>query len=503
MDILSTAGITTLFGVISILNSTAVECVCDDNKLICVCCDDTDIDSMDITNNGYDSSVELSSITTVDGVCNGMTSNSDRISDSTCNTYNVYDKYKKRKNRHSTNIVDMIKQELKTEIDLLRNDLHCTRITSKILAKCMSCSSSYDCECTSNSDNYDSGYSCDICYNCCDSCRDSISTIPYEDICSYTHDDSCICDDCENLTNTTCNSCNTYNTHNSCKSCATIPYKPELKLDKCKRGSNSILLNNFERITVTFLKRMNIQVTLIGGGGAGGVGFSMSTYYICGSGGASGCCKVKMVEVEKCEKWLLTIGKGGDSLIETHGTDTVIESRIKNECSTNYNDKFKLVGKGGMNGKPYLSDVMETLNLYNDTNDYSTIDFASLLKGGCVKIEDVKTDCQPCIDNDMNCKPGEDGGLGLPSQTARTGCGGATHFTGLSGKGGDRYNRYGSNGSNGSGGGGSMPSVTKNIMDLTECTHRISGVGGNGYVMLTLLDLSCETISDVIKIQTC
>lgn len=503
MELLEIVSTVCIFGIVTLLNVSAKCTYHECEHIICVCDNDNnniDNTNIDITENNdcYDTTSNdnvnittdidtdtISSVTTVTGVCNN---NNHNIITDNCDDYdnmkmNVIMKEIKllRKDLKNIKCSDLSTSITSTSSNsTISNNLSCKCISCERLYECSTCYEyTMTCDDTCSSNDWSKSNCCTSCYKCCDDCRDSVSMISMID-------------------------CDSYNTDYTNTSCATIPFKPELKLDKCIRNSNSILLNNFCNINVTFLKRANIQVTIIGGGGAGGIGFAMSTYYIYGSGGSSGGCKVKMIEVEKNEKWIVNIGSGGNALNGTHGSDTVIESRIKNQCGTDYDSKFKLVGKGGMNGRPYLCEVKKTLYKYMSTHDIpSDVDLSDLLKGGCIDFQNPIHDecCEVVVDCDLNYKCGEDGGLGLPSQCATTGSGGSTHFTGLKGDGGNRYNKTGSNGTSGSGGGGSMPSITKNIC-LDDHTDRLSGNGGNGYVLLTLLDLTCESISDVIKIQT-
>jgi hypothetical protein len=198
-----------------------------------------------------------------------------------------------------------------------------------------------------------------------------------------------------------------------------------------------------------------IFITLVGGGGAGGIGHTSGFEYLSGGGGGGGSTILKMPICMKPDIiFKIHIGKGGCSTTGMNGEDTVVEIVCDNEI-------IKLVANGGMNGFP-------SINLGNDVSGG---------KGGINCENDVLSgqDGKPgSISNPSQFPP--TGGNGGCSLFYKGGKGGGTFFNG-GGNGGNDINMIGENGSYGSGGGGSVPQINIDI------NVQLSGKGGDGYVI--------------------
>ena len=196
-------------------------------------------------------------------------------------------------------------------------------------------------------------------------------------------------------------------------------------------------------------------VTMIGGGGAGGVGYIEGIYYYSGGGGGAGACYVKKpIEINKGDTVIVKVGKGG-VYNDFHGEDTYIKIVHINKKTT------IVIARGGKNGHPYK---------YGD----------KMTNGG-----EGGVSLNKCFsgDNGMNGKitiPSQYavcGGDGANSHYYNGGYGGGNYFN-TGGEGGNSEILIGEDGKYGSGGGGSAPKFE--IKD----DAKISGNGGNGFVLI-------------------
>lgn len=202
-----------------------------------------------------------------------------------------------------------------------------------------------------------------------------------------------------------------------------------------------------------------IFLTMVGGGGAGGVGCINGFYYYAGGGGGAAACLVKKpVMITGLTILKITVGKGGNQLLGEHGTNSIVEIYTDHICLSS------IVVSGGENGHPRYKCDMANISTSGGHGGKSAY----------------------CLLDGSN---GEDGTTALPSQMcACTGNGGASIMC-CGGKGGSNYfsscnietfvSPYGQNGELGSGGGGSCPQSMS-----TECQDKLSGLGGNGMVMV-------------------
>jgi hypothetical protein len=102
----------------------------------------------------------------------------------------------------------------------------------------------------------------------------------------------------------------------------------------------------------TFVVPKNVKyvhVTMIGGGGAGGVGFAKNMCYYSGGGGGSGAYILnRPVSVTPGAILKITVGRGSDIRHDTQGKNTIIEITHPNKT------KDTIVANGGYNGNPSL-----------------------------------------------------------------------------------------------------------------------------------------------------
>jgi len=220
--------------------------------------------------------------------------------------------------------------------------------------------------------------------------------------------------------------------------------------------------------TIRFKEPARINYTIVGGGGAGGMGICFQYMYIYGGGGAAGDGRSGIMDVEKGEVWQIGIGKGGSSKNSLNGGNTLITSYKGTEV------KWSILVNGGMNGSPSF-DMVKTIMNFDQNVDklVDTFEMNKIVKGGCEREGDIIK---------STTKNGQDGGVGLISIPASAGKGGFTEVTGQPGTGGNIQNIYGTDGSHGSGGGGAM------CNDHKPTDLKFSGNGGDGYVIISVVD---------------
>lgn len=255
--------------------------------------------------------------------------------------------------------------------------------------------------------------------------------------------------------------------------------------DDCDGVTNNLIVTDPCAPTVLkFNHTCKVHITMVGGGGAGGIGTTIDHCFIYGSGGAAGEGLTKILDVQECEKWTIVVGKGGSAIDSINGGKTYIKSTLpgKNEGDDDIENWIMMVG-GGKNGSPQMEQVLAIMDNSNDIT-CADLDMGEIIKGGIM----VVLNCGP----PDTCGDGEDGGVGLPSQTAATGKGGCTKYTSPGGAGGTIKNIAGKNGANGSGGGGSLP----HVMDSSPL--QASGNGGDGYVMLSFINCKVECVEDMV-----
>ena len=132
-----------------------------------------------------------------------------------------------------------------------------------------------------------------------------------------------------------------------------------------------------KQTVIKFITDCTIKLSLVGGGGSGGIGCIIDHCYIYGSGGAAGEDITKIINVECGEKWIITIGKGGSSIDSTHGNKTHIKSVITKPCGTEI-VKFMICVEGGCNGAPHMEQVMTIIN--NNEENCHEIDLKKLIR---------------------------------------------------------------------------------------------------------------------------
>lgn len=200
-----------------------------------------------------------------------------------------------------------------------------------------------------------------------------------------------------------------------------------------------------------------ILVTMVAGGGAGGIGFIKDMFYYSGGGGGAGsCCIKKPIHVVIGTILNIKVGKGGNLNTNMNGEDSYIEFIHPS------GKKTTLVTVGGNNG--YSSLLME-LNV--DGGKGGKSDLCGVFDGcdgsnGTISIPSAFSAV---------------GGNGGSSIFYKGGNGGGNYFNN-GGLGGDIINIIGQDGQFGSGGGGSAP---KSNIDITQ---KLSGNGGDGMVII-------------------
>lgn len=232
----------------------------------------------------------------------------------------------------------------------------------------------------------------------------------------------------------------------------------------CKKNldSGSYFFSSVKKeIKIKFLKSAIVKVIMVGGGGAGGIGFDRFGYYICGSGGDAGCYQTFVCKPCAGNVWKIVIGKGGIAKPAIEPTSTYLT----------IDDKSEYAASAGANGLPTISQVKQCMS----ATSIDEVDFAGLLK------RRLNVD----VANGINCcgstGNGQPGSISGPSAKCQPGCGGFHLYTGLYGRAADKCNLVGYNGSYGSGGGGSY------CRDLNG-EEQLSGNGGNGYILIKVLN---------------
>lgn len=277
--------------------------------------------------------------------------------------------------------------------------------------------------------------------------------------------------------------------------------------------SNVFQITDLTPTYIRFKIDTKVSYTLVGGGGAGGIGFCVKTLFFNGGGGCAGDTKQGIVDVKKCDVWKITVGKGGCSRNFSHGKETMIE------CFSNGVLTYKFCANGGQNGSPCIQQVyalthdpkssviagdgydpavigikVPTDMLNIDLTNPNTLN--QLVLGG----QNLPTDLLSCV----KTKPGENGSVVTISSCKGTpGNGGFTPHTAGPGSHGSVNNIFGHTGSHGSGGGGGM------CWDFDPAAQCYSGSGGSGYVVIQCIpdigtkntNVSC--VMDVSKNSFC
>lgn len=222
---------------------------------------------------------------------------------------------------------------------------------------------------------------------------------------------------------------------------------------KCSYGYSKIYTEIDKLHRVGIMKNISkLFITLVGAGGAGGLGYISNNYYYSGGGGGSGAYARRIpIDVVPGHIVHINIGKGGDLSKNLDGEESYIEivnngGHVMKKISVN----------GGKNGHPRSQD---------DTS----------IEGGDpgVNIGAIY----------RNGDKGNSGSITLPSQSNVFGGNGADSGFANGGLGGghlidNNIEFIGMDGSFGSGGGGSAPRTN---IDLTQ---KLSGNGGDGYIMI-------------------
>lgn len=283
---------------------------------------------------------------------------------------------------------------------------------------------------------------------------------------------------------------------------------PDPKTEDCGCDTNKLPIcdiqhSNIYQITdchaptyIRFKEATKISYTLVGGGGAGGIGFCVKTLFFNGGGGCAADTKQGIIDVKKCDIWKITIGKGGCSKVCLNGQQSMIEcftNGIKTQCIT---------VNGGHNGYPCIQQVYAltqgqswdhnalanimgniSTNGTNNTNSYDlsvvdikNVDFSSpdnlnqLVLGG---------KSNPC---DLVCSHTQNGENGsvvtISCKRGTPGNGGFTQNTSACGTKGNVDNIMGTSGSHGSGGGGGL------CWDFDPSVSHYSSDGGSGYLII-------------------
>jgi hypothetical protein len=195
-----------------------------------------------------------------------------------------------------------------------------------------------------------------------------------------------------------------------------------------------------------------IYLTMVAGGGAGGIGHINNMFYYSGGGGGSGAALInKPIMVEEGDIINIKVGKGSDIRNDIKGENSYIEIINKGIITVS----------GGENGYPSLT---KCANISGGKGGESHL---CMLKG-----------CD-----------GKNGITSLPSFASAIGGNGGSSIFFEGGKGGGSYfdeggcggsigNLIGKDGHHGSGGGGSCPKTNIN-MDMY-----VSGNGGDGIVII-------------------
>lgn len=212
-----------------------------------------------------------------------------------------------------------------------------------------------------------------------------------------------------------------------------------------------------------------IFITIVGGGGAGGIGFINDVYYYSGGGGGAGSCLVKKpIKVKINYKLKICVGKGGT--YNSNSNNTIV--KVYNECDKKIET---IIAEGGKNGYPTIDMINEIIHCKKKFN------VNDIVKGG--------SGGKSMLCESLDGKNGNDGGFALPCQISSYGgtggnCmffkggNGGNNMLNNGGESGDKYYINGEDGCYGSGGGGSYP---RSIIDQKS---KLSGNGGNGFVLI-------------------
>lgn len=243
-------------------------------------------------------------------------------------------------------------------------------------------------------------------------------------------------------------------------------------------GKDNLLISSTDsQICFTFKESATIRLTVCGGGGAGGIGCTLNYFYIYGAGGGAGAWNSRIVSVVKGEKWIIVIGKGGNSKEHSDGFTTTVYSCIEGS------EVCVAKALGGSGGSPNLDQIHSVI----DCNSLETASFnvKPLLEPGKTITENGEKAAKEGV-----AQPGEQGGV---SYTARAGNGAATEKTGAPGKGGTAEIMCGTNGAWGSGGGGSQ----SHVIDID--VDKYSGSGGDGYCIIEWLNTTNDGLEHLIN----
>lgn len=216
----------------------------------------------------------------------------------------------------------------------------------------------------------------------------------------------------------------------------------------CRTGQTFTDPDEQDEITIT--ESGIIYITMIGGGGSGGMGYISGMTYYAGGGGGSGSYIIKFpVEVEPTWVIRITVGMGGILSVCADGQPSIVEILEDGVVIRT------IMVMGGMAGNPKL----ESETAINGGN------------GG-----------DSTLVSTYNGNPGEDGMLGLPSVVNVYGGNGGNSPFGQGGTGGGKttgeFEFTGSHGTFGAGGGGGIP-----IIDPIE-GQELGGNGGTGFVLI-------------------
>ena len=190
-------------------------------------------------------------------------------------------------------------------------------------------------------------------------------------------------------------------------------------------------------------KDLHMNFKLVGGGGAGGVGYIDNLVYYNGGGGGAGSIIDGIVRVEKGDVIKISVGKGAN--IDRHengGIETTLEIMGTGTVFT---------AGGGKNGNPVVTAVTKEVT------------------GGEGGMNTYK----------VYALTGENGSVSLPSFANTTAGSGASSY-GNGGDGGTEVTIIGTDGTFGGGGGGSVARI--------EPTGKKSGDGGDGLAIITFYD---------------
>ncbi len=293
------------------------------------------------------------------------------------------------------------------------------------------------------------------------------------------------------------------------------PKQCDCKTDICEvQYSNTYQITDYRTSTyIRFKEDTKVSFTMVGGGGAGGIGFCVKTLFFNGGGGAAGDTKKGVVDVKKNDVWKVTVGKGGSAKTVTQGQQSMIE------FFTGQTKTQTITVNGGQNGYPYIQQVYAIIQ-GKTTCDQAMINEIIARLGPNIDPRNLLIDCkiidittpeglnqlvlggQPCSSNLDNTptKCGQNGSVvTLCGKKGTPGDGGFTQHTGGGGKKGDVDNITGGSGSNGSGGGGGM------CCDFDISQEQYSGDGGPGYVIIQFIpgidakNTNLECLMDVSK----